>query len=62
MRAIVEAVHIPVIAIGGINEDNVEEVIRAGADGVAVISAVVAAPDIAAAARRLRQKIEEARK
>ena len=61
LRAIVEAVRIPVVAIGGINEGNVEEVIRAGADGVAVISAVVAAPDIAAAARRLRQKIEEAR-
>ncbi|HIC94918.1 MAG TPA: thiamine phosphate synthase [Anaerolineae bacterium] len=62
LRAIAEAVRIPVIAIGGINEDNVGEVIRAGADGVAVISAVVAAPDIAEAARRLRQRIEEARK
>jgi len=61
LRAIVEAVHIPVVAIGGINEGNVEEVIRAGADGVAVISAVVGAPDIAAAARRLRQRIEAAR-
>ena len=61
LRAIVEAVRIPVVAIGGINEGNVEEVIRAGADGVAVISAVVGAPDIAAAARRLRQRIEAAR-
>ena len=62
LRAFVEAVHVPVIAIGGINEGNVEEVIKAGAAGVAVISAVVAASDIAAAARRLRQRIEEARK
>ena len=62
LRAIVEAVRIPVVAIGGINESNVEEVIRAGAAGVAVISAVVGAPDIAAAARRLRQRIEKTRK
>jgi len=62
LRAIVEAVRIPVVAIGGINEGNVEEVIRAGAAGVAVISAVVGAPDIAAAARRLRQRIEKTRK
>ncbi len=62
LRAFVEAVHVPVIAIGGINESNVEEVIGAGAAGVAVISAVVAAPDIVAAARRLRQRIEKTRK
>lgn len=61
LRAIAEAVHVPVIAIGGINESNVEEVVKAGADGVAVISAVVAAPDIAEAARRLRKRIEVAR-
>jgi len=62
LRAIAKAVHVPVIAIGGINESNVEEVIRAGADGVAVISAVVDAPNIAEAARRLREKIEAARR
>jgi len=62
LRAIAGAVHIPVIAIGGINEGNVEEVIRAGADGVAVVSAVVAAPDIAEAARRLRVRIKAARR
>ena len=33
-------VNIPVIALGGINEDNVEEVLGNGADGIAVISAV----------------------
>lgn len=62
LRRISEAVQIPVIAIGGITEGNVKEVIKAGADGVAVISAVVAAPDIAAAARTLRDKIAVARK
>lgn len=62
LRAIVEAVNLPVIAIGGINEENAREVMKAGAQGVAVISAVVSAPDIAAAARRLRETIEAARK
>ncbi len=62
LRAIVEAVNLPVIAIGGINEENATEVIACGADGVAVISAVVSAPDITAAARRLRETVEAARK
>jgi len=62
LRAIVEAVNLPVIAIGGINEENAAEVMEAGAQGVAVISAVVSAPDIAAAARRLRETVEAARK
>jgi thiamine-phosphate pyrophosphorylase len=55
-------VSVPAVAIGGINEHNAAEVIRAGADGVAVVSAVVAAPDVAAAARRLREIVEAARK
>lgn len=52
----------PLVAIGGINETNVAEVIKAGADGVAVVSAICAAPDPALAARKLRQLIEKARK
>jgi thiamine-phosphate pyrophosphorylase len=62
LRAIVEAVNLPVIAIGGINEENATKVIGAGAQGVAVISAVVSAPDIVAASRRLRATVEAARK
>lgn len=62
LREIREAVRIPVIAIGGITPGNVREVIRAGADGVAVISAVVAAPDIAAAARDLKERIRAAKR
>jgi len=62
LRAIVEAVNLPVIAIGGINEKNAAEVMEAGAQGVAVISAVVSPPDIAAAARHLRETLETARK
>jgi len=59
LRAIKEAVHIPVAAIGGISEDNIDAVLAAGADLVAVIGAVVAAPDVREAARRLVQRINE---
>lgn len=52
-------VEIPVIAIGGIGLSNVREVLEAGADGVAVISAVVAQPDITRAAREMKKQISE---
>jgi thiamine-phosphate pyrophosphorylase len=51
---------VPLVAIGGITVDNVAEVIRAGADAVAVISAVCAASDPAAAARRFLEAIRAA--
>ena len=57
IRAIKAAVSIPVAAIGGITEDNIDAVLAAGADMVAVISAVVAAPDPRDAARRLAERI-----
>jgi thiamine-phosphate pyrophosphorylase len=61
-RRVRPMVRAPLIAIGGITPDNVGEVIAAGADGVAVISAVCAAPDPAAAARRFVLAIDEARR
>jgi thiamine-phosphate pyrophosphorylase len=48
------------VGIGGITPDNVSEVIRAGADGVAVISAVCAAADPQAAAARFLTQIRAA--
>ena len=57
LRDIRRSVSVPVIAIGGIHRGNVGEVIAAGADGVAVISAVAGATDIAAAARDLKTLI-----
>ena len=54
-------VKIPVIAIGGINTDNVSQVIESGADGIAAIRAVCGAQDISKAAKDLKAKIEEAR-
>ncbi len=65
MRAIVAAVHaraagFPICAISGINETNAADVIAAGADGVAVISALSLAADPALAARTLRGVVDEA--
>jgi len=61
LSAIRVAVSVPLIAIGGINAGNVADVIAAGADGVAVISAVVGVDDLTAAARDLRARIAAAK-
>lgn len=53
LRRIVRATSLPVVGIGGIDAGNAAEVLAAGAAGVAVISAVAAAPDPVAATRRL---------
>jgi len=58
LRGIKEAVGIPVVAIGGVSEDVVEEVFGAGADGIAVISAVAGAEDMLEAVRRLRRAVD----
>jgi thiamine-phosphate pyrophosphorylase len=49
LRAIRPLTALPIFAIGGITVDRTDEVIRAGADGVAVISAILKAPDISRA-------------
>ena len=61
LSAIRSAISHPLLAIGGINPGNVGDVIAAGADGVAVISAVVGQPDITAAAREMRARIAAAK-
>lgn len=61
VRRVREAVGVPVVAIGGINARNAREVIEAGADCVAVISAVVSAPDIRSAVEELVKAVKEAR-
>ena len=62
LRQMRAATKIPLVAIGGIHAGNARDVIRAGADGLAVVSAIVAADDPRAAATQLRQEIEAARK
>jgi len=59
LRAVKQAVNIPVAAIGGISEENIDAVLAVGADLVAVIGAVVAAPDVREAARRLAERINQ---
>ncbi len=59
LREICAAVSIPVVAIGGINEHNILQLANSGIDGVAVISAIFAKPDVAAATRTLRNLSEK---
>lgn len=59
LRDVCRAIPVPVIAVGGIREDNIEAVLDAGAHGVAVIGAVCASPDPVAAAARLATEIEK---
>ena len=61
LREIKNRVKIPLVGIGGLNNSNAAEVIRNGADGVAVVSAIVAAEDPETAAMNLKQIINEAR-
>ena len=57
LREIRRAVSLPLVAIGSIRHDNAAEVLRAGADGLAVVSAIVSAPCPRTAAAALRQQI-----
>lgn len=59
LKSIVKVSSLPVIAIGGINKENVKDVIRAGARGVAVISAVISKGDVRESTEELRKLIEE---
>ncbi len=62
LRAMRAAVKIPLVAIGGIHAGNAREVIRAGADGLAVVSSIVAAKEPLKAAKLLRQLIDAEKK
>lgn len=58
LKAICEAVSIPVIAIGGITKDNVAELAGSGIRGVAVISAIFGQKDIQKATEELKVSVE----
>jgi thiamine-phosphate pyrophosphorylase len=62
LEKICQSTSLPVVAIGGINVENLKDVIIAGATGVAVISAVALAEDMIEATRSLRNLIEEMKK
>lgn len=59
LKEICKTVPIPVVAIGGISEQNAMVLSGTGIDGIAVISAIFAKPDIEKAARELRSMAEE---
>jgi thiamine-phosphate pyrophosphorylase len=58
LQQICRAVSIPVVGIGGISEGNILELKGSGIDGIAVVSAIFAQPDITAAVKRLRPLAE----
>ena len=59
MKAICDAVDIPVVAIGGIHRENLLQLVGCGEAGIAVISAIFAQPDIEAACRELREMVRK---
>lgn len=59
LKAICEAVSIPVIAIGGITKDNVKELSSSGICGIAVISAIYGQKDIKKASEELKTATKE---
>jgi thiamine-phosphate pyrophosphorylase len=60
IKEINKDIALPVVAIGGITADRVADVVKAGAAGVAVISAIAGAADARAAAEELAQALKEA--
>jgi thiamine-phosphate pyrophosphorylase len=56
------SVSVPLVGIGGLNKKNAGGVIKNGADGVAVVSAIVAADDPEKAARELIEIVQQARR
>ncbi len=53
-----EMTRIPLVAIGGINLDNINKTLEAGADGIAVIKAVFQEADVGLATKKLSKKIQ----
>jgi thiamine-phosphate pyrophosphorylase len=61
LRAVAGATSLPVVGVGGVDPSNVAQVLAAGAVGVAVVSAVGAAPDPVEATRALARAVERSR-
>mgnify|MGYP000197529197 CR=1 FL=1 len=61
VRSIRQNVQLPLVGIGGISADNAADVVQHGADGVAVVSAIVAAECPETSARKLLQQVEQAK-
>ena len=59
LRAICDAVDVPVVAIGGINSGNIGKLAGSGVDGVALVSAIFSAANIESTCQELRKLAEE---
>lgn len=53
LRAVKKQIGIPIFGLGGIRRENLREVVKAGADGIAMISAIFADPDITGASEKI---------
>jgi thiamine-phosphate pyrophosphorylase len=62
LRVLRSKSHHTLVAIGGIDSSNAQAIVEAGADGLAVVSAICAAPDPNDASSKLRTMIEETRR
>jgi len=60
VRSVCESVSLPVVAVGGITSTNAAEIVRAGAEGVAVIGAIMDPADPSGAAAALRRALDDA--
>jgi thiamine-phosphate pyrophosphorylase len=58
LRAARSELHVPVVAIGGITQENAQSLLSAGADAVAVISALFSSDDVTGAARGFARLFE----
>ncbi len=62
LMEIKKIIPIPVVAIGGINESNIYEVLNTGIEGIAIISAIIGAPDISKKTLEFKQIIDSFKK
>lgn len=58
LHDICHAVNVPVVAIGGLNKDNIPSLAGSGVDGVALVSAIFASKDIESECRLLRKTVQ----
>ena len=58
LAEVARQVKIPFLGIGGINSENVSDVMRAGASGAALISAILSAPDPQEAATHIKERMK----
>jgi thiamine-phosphate pyrophosphorylase len=58
LKRVVEATDLPVVAIGGVSEENISTVLKTGVCGAALISSVIGAPDIQKRTRNIREILD----